>query len=801
MARKEPFIDVKEEIKSSPATANLDNSANVGLVIVSDYGKKLDYVTGPSEFLQKYTADGVTIPRNAHISWYNAYFMSQFSALVISKAMNMTAAKSLMIYSVKPNRTLVPNATPFLDANYVWYKDNHYLDNKLDWSFDLTNSADGAFAIVINETVYYSGITEVDLLAQYPAYGNYNLFIKLSDIIWSGDTESEVMNSISNVISELNSIVSSFEDVTVETITPTYTVALNPGTNKYEVSSISIESIIYFTNDGIRKDEGITSGYCGYTLVEWDEDEVVYTSDLKSVITVSADFSGMDSLTGANSIWGLLYNDILIHHGSFDELSSEIKDAVTSDTKVYKISDNNQFNQIISRFKSSEVDIIDYSESDWTSKKLTFGFLTSATETSPLSDPVIYGNYNDEVVTCTVTVTYGDLVDATHFDEDAIARFSIYTNDNAVTNYKSTKIEKVSEDTFNLAFEDNEYLCSLDPDAVDVSGVSIDIEYINTLELGFLIEVFNREFNESYDIQTPVSGIKATYGSGLDRVESSKIVYLNAAASLLAEQDLYDIAYLFNSGVTDLTFINRLSVIGKANYWFLPLDVPYNLKSPALIMNYFRNLAIDTSNSIAVGPFDRNQSLTGWVNLIAGSALYYQRLMANRANRNEFAPIYEETYGVLTYSDPVKNLTKPQREAILSFSRPINYVSYVAKNNIYVLNNNLTHQSVSNVMDEENNRRLLNYINRSAKLLMKQFISRNPQSKLVRDRIKEVFEKWMDDNVMIGEYQPDAYVVSTELVPERPNYLKVIIKIRFAGSLKYIDILSQAYPMGVDFSN
>jgi hypothetical protein len=124
--------------------------------------------------------------------------------------------------------------------------------------------------------------------------------------------------------------------------------------------------------------------------------------------------------------------------------------------------------------------------------------------------------------------------------------------------------------------------------------------------------------------------------SGLDLSSSTNIQCKINALYALEDQELYDIEYLTTFGVTDIQFIKAYVLIGKNNDWFTPVDIPYQKTNANSIKGYFLNVD-DSSNVYGVGPFDKNTGLTGWLNYIAASTLYYTKVMSNRSINSEFA--------------------------------------------------------------------------------------------------------------------------------------------------------------------
>lgn len=667
--RTEPYVKVREIIKNTPTAIDADNNSDIGLVMVSNYGHKLARVTGPSEFLSEYTLDGMTVPRDADITFINAYYMSYFASLVISRSVNTTATQGLMYYSIEDD-----NVGRYIDTNKVWYKDGKFLNLRTEWSFEMTPSnTNGAFAFVVNGTVFYSNITKEDLVVMYPAYSEYQSFIALSDFYYIYDNSTVTLDDLKESISEFKSSIyanlGSLDEIHVSDIELTYE---DPEVNT-AISSITVDITLYHTI-GSLDIPTISTGQCG--------------------------------------------------------------------------SDANDVTMDAPQTPESEI--------------------------------------------------------------DAKEIFSIYADTNAVTDYlKVTLDSDANSEVFELIYDDENYQASLNPEATDDNEVNIYIDYLNSLGFPFTIDIRynedNRYEDDPYKVGTYNDLAMNRFGSGVNATEMGKTPYLNKAADQLGDQDQYPLAYMSCAGCTKLSFVKRMSYIAQNNFWFLPIDVPKDYVTLGAIKNYFNALAMDTSYVEAMGPFDKNQSLTGWINYIACSSLWYERLMANKANNDEFAPIYKENYGVLTYTNPVKMLTKSQREELLNLGRPVNYVNYNSRTKNYFLNDDWTHQSADNVMSEEQNRRLVNKINRDIKQNMDQFIGRQNNA-ITRSQVVDMVNYYMTNEIMTKSFAPEAYEVicNSKNNPDeviRAKQLKLTLRVRLYASIKYIDVINEIYPIGVEFED
>jgi hypothetical protein len=275
------------------------------------------------------------------------------------------------------------------------------------------------------------------------------------------------------------------------------------------------------------------------------------------------------------------------------------------------------------------------------------------------------------------------------------------------------------------------------------------------------------------------------------------------ALYVLQDQELYDIEYLSSFGYTNLNFIKNYTLVGRANDWFTPVDIPYDRTNQNSIKGYFLNVD-NSSNVLAVGPFDKNTGLTGWMFPIAGSTLYYTKVFNNRAAGKEFAPVFDITNGVLDYTQPYYLLGKEDRTALLNFKCPVNFAVFNQRSNVYYFNDNRTHQSDVNIVSEEQNRRMVNKIKKDCKRLMQSFKGRLNTAKTRMD-VESVLRYYFQTNIMVGEYKPNEFEIicnesNNPVQVINANKLGVTVRVRLENAIKFIDVLVDVFPLGVDFN-
>jgi len=139
----------------------------------------------------------------------------------------------------------------------------------------------------------------------------------------------------------------------------------------------------------------------------------------------------------------------------------------------------------------------------------------------------------------------------------------------------------------------------------------------------------------------------------------------------------------------------------------------------------------------------------------------------------------------------------------LNLGSPVNYINFNNRTNNYYLNDNWTHQRADDVMSEDQNRRLVNKINRDIKRNMDQFITRQNNA-ATRSQVVDMVNNYFQTEIMTKNYPPEAYEVICNSKNNgeevgRAKQLKLKIRCRLYNTIKYIDVLDEIYPIGVEF--
>ena len=656
MSRLEPYVKASETVKRTPNLPNLNGTSNIGLVMVSAVGPQLAYIQGPAHFLATYTI-GNEIPRNADISFINAYYLSFSANLVIARAMNTTATSGLLF-----NKQQVPCP--------VLYKNGAILTNQTNITFEVEN--ENRWSFVLNNTVFFKG--NYSAISTNRDYKSFKFFIQCEDL-------ADVAGTISNW----------------------------PG----------------------------------------------YTAEFKSSS-----------------------NELIIKHGKFVQLSTELPDKETEEHPGILNKDiivNFPKNYFSYKLDEDGIEIEDENGN-------------AILETHPMSTILIK-------------------------EEDWL--FSVYSKDAQASNMFEAGVEliKNEEHNFELKFkypgvkgdETQVFVVSLNPEATDISKASSYIDNLNVMpNWKFGIEIFTSGLNEDGATLFPFESPSKPFGdSGLDLNASKKPSNLKLALTELGDQERFDIEYLAPVGITNLSFIKMFTQLGRTRDWFTPIDIPIDRTNPNSIRMYMNEVDKD-SNVYCCGPFDKNSGLTGWINLIACSTLYYEKLMRNRAMGAEFAPLFDKEFGTLQMVNPVFQLGKSDREELLSFGSPVNFIKYDQRLDLFYMNNNLTHQDVNDVISEEQNRRLVNKIKKEVNRIMEVFKG-SQNTKSTRSRVIGLITYFFKNSIMNKQFPPHSFNIicdesnnPNELIDD--NRLALVVEVKLYKSIKFIEVVNNVYSISSEFS-
>jgi hypothetical protein len=808
----EPYVNVRERIREYPVLLDIDGTSNVGGVIIAPTGPRLAYISGPKEFLETYTVDG-SIPRNADRTFLNAYYLSFSAGLVIARSMNTTAVDGLYFDVKTSNEYKLLINTESLSFWGIELGGRYYFCNDGDPSMD-------NFIVTVKETVW--GEDEYELVPTEvvdPETGDTVEKLekvythKAKDLRYGQDLINKLKEHNRNKtydacdnLSDLANILSTrYANDGIEVFYSERIGALVCSDDpNWDITS-SEESLVGMAIESQPSSEP-TIGLSGHKIRFKNGVALTEKDVLKITFT--------DTEKGVKSNWAFIYGTMAYYHGAIDKSLYEdfslkqcksLEDVATSICGISGMTAH---------------------QGDGFTKVDQFGNPDpNGTAEDKNSIYVQYSKGNRLLiaeqdtglnVNCTVEQIDDDelIEQASEYEEFDKKLFALYPDDPQDSDKYKMIIQPDEENKFLMTLSDGDttesYTVSLISDELDQSGTNCFIENLNTLQIGYNF-ITNGEFQYgNYDegdasimAVTPKSTQVFAFGdSGLDLSASKSIQCMINALYDLEDQELYDIEYLAPFGIVDLQFIKNYVMIGKNNDWFTPVDIPWDKTNANSIKGYFLNVD-DTSNAIGMGPFDKNYGLTGWHFYLACSTLYYTKIMNNKAAMCEFAPVFDITNGILNFTNPVYMLGKQDRVKLLNFRSPVNFLIFNQRNNVYYLNDNWTLQPQRNIVSEEQNRRMVNKIKKDCKRLMQRFKGRT-NTVTTRQDVETLLKYYMNSEVMSQIYKPNDYQVicnesNNPVEVITANKLGVTVRVRLENAIKYIDVLVDVFPLGVDF--
>lgn len=802
----EPYVKVRERIREYPVLLDIDGTSNVGGVIIAPTGPRLAYVSGPKQFLELYTVDG-TIPRNADRTFLNAYYLSFSAGLVIARSMNTTAVDGLY-FSVKVSNEYKLFINTENESFFgLELGGKYYFCNDGDPSFD-------NFITTVKETVW--GEDEYEVTYDEDGNATKNYIHRANDLRY----DSTLINKLKEFkrsknfvactgLSDLATILTeryASEDIEIYYSDRIGGLVCSSKPSDWDIN-VSNESLVGMAlEEKAGSAEDSTYGLNGHQMRF--KNGVALTE--KDVLKITFN----DASKGVKSNWAFVYGTMAYYHGAIDKSLYEdyslkqcksLEDVATSISGISGMTAHQGDGW-------TKVDQYGNPDPSGTAENKNYIYVQYSKGNRLLTAE----NDTGLNIGCTVEqLTEEDDIDAaSEYDAYSNKLFAVYPDDPQDSPKYKLVIQPDEDYKFLMTLSDGDntetYTVSLISDELDQSGTNCFIENLNTLQIGYQF-ITNSDFKyEGFDEGEPsimevtprTTQVFAFGDSGLDLSASKTVQCMINALYELEDQELYDIEYFAPFGTVDLQFIKNFVMIGKNNDWFTPVDIPWDKTNANSIKGYFLNVD-DTSNAIGMGPFDKNYGLTGWHFYLACSTLYYTKIMNNKAARSEFAPVFDITNGILNFTNPVYMLGKSDRVKLLNFRAPVNFLIYNQRNNVYYLNDNWTLQPQRNIVSEEQNRRMVNKIKKDCKRLMQRFKSR-VNTVTTRQDVETLLKYYFKSEVMTQIYKPNDYQVlcnednnPVEIITA--NKLGVTVRVRLENAIKYIDVLVDVFPLGVDF--
>lgn len=258
-------------------------------------------------------------------------------------------------------------------------------------------------------------------------------------------------------------------------------------------------------------------------------------------------------------------------------------------------------------------------------------------------------------------------------------------------------------------------------------------------------------------------------------------------------------------GITDLgctypelqNYIANMAI--NSNY-FYPVSL-INSTNYMALANHKKKITKASHKLYYLAPWDYDNGTTGFTFGVSPSTLYWEVIGSNRRNNHEFAAAFGQTRGIISPVNLSKEFKATERRLLLT--KKINTVFHDLYIDRYYINDNVTATEEDNVLKEECNARFQIRISKAIPLLLNQFKGRQNTATTRKD-VKYAIDYWFTSVVAsYGDTVLGHLVTCDESnntdADVRANILNVKVEVRYANSVKYIEVLNIAYPVGIDF--
>lgn len=269
---------------------------------------------------------------------------------------------------------------------------------------------------------------------------------------------------------------------------------------------------------------------------------------------------------------------------------------------------------------------------------------------------------------------------------------------------------------------------------------------------------------------------------------------------LLELDEVYTVEGLTDLGNTDLDVQKYIATKAiNANY-FYPIST-INSTNYLTIGNSITKLSsFDSYKLYASAPWDLDTETFGWKAYMSPSVLYWEAVSRNRVSNEEFHGVFGQTGGVVKYQNPVCEFNKKTRQLLLS--KKINTILWNTQTSNWNLNDNYTKQSTDTIMSDEGNSRLMIRISKAVPTLLKPYIGEKITEKLCAD-VKSTIDLFFRQIILPMGTTVDAYEIfctyDENLAAQ--NKIKVVINVLYARALKYVNVVNNAFDVGMDISS
>ena len=272
---------------------------------------------------------------------------------------------------------------------------------------------------------------------------------------------------------------------------------------------------------------------------------------------------------------------------------------------------------------------------------------------------------------------------------------------------------------------------------------------------------------------------------------------LKRALDQIVLDEVYTTEGLCDLGNTELSYQNYMANIAINDNYFYPIST-VNSTNYMTIGNAASKISANSYKLYMSSPWDIDTGTLGWKFYASPAVLYWEAVAKNRRNNREFAPLLGQDNGVVQYQRPATEFNKKTRQLLLS--KKINTVIWNVATQSWNLNDNYTKQTENTIMNDDGNSRLMIRISKAMPIILKQYIGKRISETLCKN-VRKTIEYFMENTIMPMEYNVDGYLVTCNYdeALARQNKIKVKVEVRYQRALKYIEVYNEALELTMAF--
>lgn len=247
----------------------------------------------------------------------------------------------------------------------------------------------------------------------------------------------------------------------------------------------------------------------------------------------------------------------------------------------------------------------------------------------------------------------------------------------------------------------------------------------------------------------------------------------------IEEDERYIVEGMTDLGCTETAVQNYMANIAvNSNYFYAVSTV--NSTNYMVIANKKQKITQDSRKLWFGAPWDYDDGNVGYLYNCSPSVLYWETVLKNRRNNQEFAAAFGQNHGTVTFVALAKEFKKSERQLLLT--KKINTIYHDVYNELYYWNDNVVNQTEDNVLKEECNVRLEIRISKAMPVLLNQFKGYQNSAK-TRAQVCDVINYWFKTTIMsyqstISEWNCICDDTNNSDADIRANKLNVKVQVR-----------------------